>query len=38
MKIFAYVALCAVGLAGIYFHVDYSGWVLLIGCLGVLNT
>jgi hypothetical protein len=25
------VALAVAGMAGLYFHVEYSGWVLLIG-------
>ena len=37
MNMIAYVLACAVGLTGIYFKVEYSGWVVLIGCLGLLS-
>lgn len=30
------VGFCAVGLAGIYFEVEYAGWVLFIGILCAL--
>lgn len=29
----ATVAIIALGLAGLYFNVDYAGWVLFIGIL-----
>lgn len=30
------VALVAIGVIGLYFKVDYSGWVVFVGCLVVL--
>lgn len=26
----------AIGMTGLYFHVEYAGWVLFVGCLLVL--
>ena len=31
------VLVVAMGLLGLHFNVDYSGWVLLIGCLWVMS-
>lgn len=31
------VGLCAIGLAGVRFNVEYSGWVLLVGLLAALS-
>lgn len=31
-KLVSGVALVCAGLAGLYFKVDYSGWVVFIGC------
>jgi hypothetical protein len=30
--------LCAVGLLGLYFKVEYSGWVVFVGLLGLVWT
>ena len=37
MKPFAYAFVCAVALTGLYFKVEYSDWLLLIGCIGLLS-
>ena len=36
MKIYAYILTCAIALIGLYFHVEYSGWLLAVGILGLL--
>lgn len=36
VKKIAYVAMVMAAMAGLYAHVDYSGWVLCIGCFLVL--
>ncbi len=36
MKIIGYALTCAIGLAGLYFKVEYSGWVLFLGCAGLV--
>jgi hypothetical protein len=35
-KAIATVGLCATGLTGLYFHVDYAGFVLFLGILVAL--
>jgi hypothetical protein len=35
-KLFIYLLLCALGLLGLYFKVEYSGWVLFVGLMGML--
>lgn len=32
------LALVGMGMAGLWFKVDYSGWVMFIGLLVALNT
>ena len=32
------ILLIAAGMAGLYFNVEYSGWVLAVGLLGALDT
>lgn len=33
---FAGVALIAIGMAGLYFKVDYSGWIVFLGAVLVI--
>ena len=37
MKYLAAIAMTAMGMLGLHFGVDYSGWVLLAGCLLALG-
>lgn len=30
-------AIIVIGMVGLYFKVEYSGWVLFVGCLVVLS-
>lgn len=36
MRILLPIALVALGMAGLYFKVEYSGWVLAVGLLAAL--
>ena len=36
MKSLLLLGLVALGMLGLYHHVEYSGWVLFIGLLGVV--
>jgi hypothetical protein len=35
-KQFIYVFVCALGLLGLYFKVEYAGFVLFVGLMGLL--
>jgi hypothetical protein len=37
MKYLTIVALVLAGMAGLYFKIEYSGWVLAVGLLAVFN-
>lgn len=37
VKTFAGVVIIAMGMAGPHFDVEYSGWVLFVGCLVALS-
>lgn len=37
MKYLASIGLVAMGMAGLYFKVEYSGWVLCVGLLAALT-
>lgn len=32
-----YLTLVAVGVLGLYFKIEYSGWILLVGLIGVID-
>lgn len=32
MKYIAAIAIIVLGMAGLYFKIEYSGWVLFVGC------
>lgn len=37
MTLFAGVLMVAIGMVGLYFKVEYSGWVVFVGCLMALQ-
>lgn len=37
-SLIAGVGLIVLGLAGVWQHIEYSGWVLLVGCLVTLDA
>lgn len=37
-KILGSVAIIAMGIAGLHYGVEYSGWVLFIGCFCALGS
>lgn len=36
MKTLAYVGIIALGMLGLYLNIEYSGWVLAVGCLAIV--
>lgn len=35
--VFVWLSVCVVGMLGIHLDIEYSGWVLLFGCVGLFG-